>query len=169
MEFFQTGNMKDKQQLIKDSATMLTSPDGVPFNFNVLVRKKKAMKNSGVSFEITGEDPITHIRKTCLYYLKDREHNSYLDFFEKSAMDFGLRVPQNRQPSVKHSFKGVYRELLCENIVPEMVYGYGDPAVIRVEEGIIKKEIWYYLVSTSNDAPNSFPICRSRDLIDWNL
>jgi beta-xylosidase len=50
------------------------------------------------------------------------------------------------------------------------LYGYGDPAVLRVEEGVGDEEgTWYYVVVTSNDAPDSFPIIRSRDLSCWEF
>ena len=50
--------------------------------------------------------------------------------------------------------------LLTENISPQILSGYGDPAVLKTDEG-------YYLVATSNDAPDAFPILHSDDLDHW--
>ena len=40
--------------------------------------------------------------------------------------------------------------------------GYGDPAVLETDEG-------YFLVATSNDAPDALPILHSNDLETWQL
>ena len=43
---------------------------------------------------------------------------------------------------------------------PQILVGYGDPAVLKAIEG-------WWLVSTSNDAPDAFPILHSADLQHW--
>ena len=161
--------MQYKTYSMQEAKIVLNSPIEVPFNFTIIVTETKDLKNSECSFEVTGQDPLTNLRKTYQYRLENREHKSYLDFFSKLAEDFGLRLPQNRQQAEKNSFKAIYRNVLCKNLVPEMLYGYGDPAVIKVVEGLNENDVWYYLVVTSNDAPNSFPICRSKDLINWEF
>lgn len=55
-----------------------------------------------------------------------------------------------------------FRPLLTQNLAPEILYGYGDPCVARDADG-------WWLVVTSNDAPQSFPILRSPDLANWSL
>jgi beta-xylosidase len=50
-----------------------------------------------------------------------------------------------------------------------MIYGYGDPAVLRVEPANLTEDTWYYLLSTSNDAPDAFPILRSKNGVDWEF
>ena len=47
-----------------------------------------------------------------------------------------------------------WRPLLTENIHPQILVGYGDPAVLKTDDG-------YWLVATSNDAPDAFPILHS--------
>ena len=47
--------------------------------------------------------------------------------------------------------------LLTENVHPQILVGYGDPAVLKTDDG-------YWLVATSNDAPDAFPILHSNDL-----
>jgi beta-xylosidase len=50
--------------------------------------------------------------------------------------------------------------LLTENVHPQILVGYGDPAVLKDGED-------YWLVATSNDAPDAFPILHSTDLKHW--
>jgi arabinan endo-1,5-alpha-L-arabinosidase len=161
--------MEDKPYPDEEDAVTLTSPEKAPFPFTVLIRGARETKHAGWSFEVTGKDPVRDARKTCLYSLKNREHHAYLDFFEKLAIDFGLRLPQNRRSVPPPSFNAAYREVLCENLAPGMRYGYGDPAVIRVAVGPAEEDTWYYLLATSNDAPDSFPLIRSRNLVDWEF
>ncbi|HZG42131.1 MAG TPA: family 43 glycosylhydrolase, partial [Longimicrobium sp.] len=113
---------------------------------------------------VTGPDP-SGARATEEYELRERTHNAWLDVYAAIARRFGTRVPRNRQPPEPATFRAPFRPLLTENLSPEVLHGYGDPAVIRVDED----GGWYYLVATSNDAPDAFPIARSRDLVDWEM
>jgi arabinan endo-1,5-alpha-L-arabinosidase len=141
---------------------ILRSPGDIPFRFTIVI--SEAAGSSVCTFEITAD--VTTAKKTFFYQVENSNHHSWLSLFEKLSKDFGLRLPVNKQEEKKYSFDIPWRELLTKNLVPEMLYGYGDPAVLRVEE---ENEIWYYLVTTSNDAPHSFPICRSRNLTDWEF
>lgn len=162
--------MKDQENAHKKSETALTFKGSGPFPFTVIFSEAQGEK-SGCSFEVTGKDLGSGLSKTGMYYLADRGHQSYLNFFEELAQDFGIRFPQNRQPTVnpRPTFKAAYREVLLDNLAPGMLYGYGDPALIRVAEGPFRNDPWYYLLATSNDAPDSFPILRSRNLEDWEF
>jgi beta-xylosidase len=53
-----------------------------------------------------------------------------------------------------------WRPLLTDNVHPDILAGYGDPAVLKDGED-------YWLVATSNDAPHAFPVLHSRDLEHW--
>jgi arabinan endo-1,5-alpha-L-arabinosidase len=154
----------EEMQDSKNAELVLTSPENTRFSFTIVVEESSNSK--ACTFTISGKGSGTDEIKTSHYHLQNREHNSYLNLFEKLCSDFGLRLPQNKKPLAEYSFKGTYKQLLTKNLVSEMLYGYGDPAVLRVEQG---KETWYYLVTTSNDAPDSFPICRSQNLIDWQF
>jgi arabinan endo-1,5-alpha-L-arabinosidase len=131
----------------------LAAPDDAPFAFQVVT--------DGEGFTVTGPGadgaPATETQR-----LREHTHNGWLDLFAALAPRFGTRVPRNRRPPEIPDFRAPYRPLLTENLTPQVLHGYGDPAVIRVGE-------WWYLVATSNDAPDSFPIARSRDLHDWEL
>ncbi|MCU1329863.1 MAG: hypothetical protein JWN34_5233 [Bryobacterales bacterium] len=94
------------------------------------------------------------------FVIRAHEHESYLDFFASLARHFGTRTPLNRMPSLRPGCSVEYVPLLTENLGTGIRYGYGDPAVLRFDG-------WYYLVVTSNDAPDAFPILRSRDLHEW--
>ena len=88
----------------------------------------------------------------------------YLDFYAAAADALGTRRPRNRMdhaappPAVRH------RPLLTQPLSPDVRYGYGDPAVLRVAE----EQAWYMVV-TSNDAAGAFPILRTRDLLEWEM
>ena len=144
---------------------VLRSPQTLPVGFEIKISEQH--ENSPYCFEISGPEKSSGNRVTRMYKVKEQDHNAYLDLFETLSKDFGLRLPQNRSKnSQKRNSNVHYREVLTENIHSEMLHGYGDPAVIRVEES--DKTI-YYLLVTSNDAPQSFPILRSTDLIHWEF
>ena len=96
------------------------------------------------------------------YRLPAAGQQDYLDFYARAADDLGTRRPHNRQtrtlppPAIRH------RPLLTAPLSSDILYGYGDPAVLWVEE-----ERAWYMVATSNDAPDAFPILRTRDLAQW--
>ncbi|MDB5208005.1 MAG: hypothetical protein JWR72_3080 [Flavisolibacter sp.] len=161
--------MKDGNNQLRTADMMLTSPAGTPYPFTIIIRDAWPIKHPVCAFEIKGTDPKTAFAKMCKYELDNREHKAYLDFFEKLSNDFGLRLPQNRKPAEKKVFNITYRKVLTENLHPGMIYGYGDPAIIRVDNRQGFAAAIYYVVSTSNDAPDSFPIVRSKDLVDWEF
>jgi hypothetical protein len=146
----------------------LTSPAGLPFDFFVAITDKGGDNDQERLIAVTGNHVVTKQRKTNEYILHATGHNSYLNFFEQLSSDFGLRLPQNRKEEKKSSFMIPYKEVLSSNIAPGILYGYGDPAAILVNEGV-KEDRWYYIVSTSNDAPDSFPIIKSKDLKQWSF
>jgi arabinan endo-1,5-alpha-L-arabinosidase len=161
--------MTDSGRATTDEEQRLSPADRLPFNFSVTIREATGLNSAGCTFEVTGPDPITNLHKTSNYNLDNRDHKAYLDFFEQLALDYGLRLPQNRQPAIAPGFRAPYQVILRDNIAPGMVYGYGDPAVIRVAAGIAGPETRYYLLATSNDAADSFPILRSANLVDWEF
>ncbi len=95
------------------------------------------------------------------YLIPTATQQDFSLFFRELAEDFGTRVPHVFAEEVDHppaSFP--WRPLLTENVHPQILVGYGDPAVIR--DGAD-----YWLVCTSNDAPDAFPILHSVDLEHW--
>lgn len=117
-----------------------------------------------VAAEVTPEglrivrpDGVTHD-----YDVGDRSQAAWLDVHEAMARDLDLRPPAARRPFEAPPGGVRYRPILTEPVAPEILYGYGDPAVIRWGEN-------YVLTVTSNDAPDAFPILTSRDLTDWRL
>jgi arabinan endo-1,5-alpha-L-arabinosidase len=101
----------------------------------------------------------------------DGEHRSYVvptatqqdfsAFFRNLSRDFGTRMPHVYAGAVEHPAAGIrWSPLLTENLHPQILVGYGDPAVLKTEEG-------WWLVATSNDAPDAFPILHSIDLEHW--
>jgi GH43 family beta-xylosidase len=95
------------------------------------------------------------------YDLAGREAQHYSEFFRDLCRDFGTRLPHlfaDLAELADHATE--WQPLLTESVSPRMLAGYGDPAVLRTDDG-------YYLLATSNDAPDAFPILHSTDLIRW--
>jgi arabinan endo-1,5-alpha-L-arabinosidase len=96
------------------------------------------------------------------YRLPDDQHASYQSFYTELARDFGTLAPEVQagpalDPDAPESD---WRPLIRENLSPRILCGYGDPAVLK-DGGD------YWLVATSNDAPDAFPILHSHDLEHW--
>lgn len=156
--------MKEQNESNDHEGIVLQTPAGAPYGYSIRVDQDQLNPQLllfSINDNTAGNDAAT---KT--YQLQQRDHSSYLDLFEQLANDFGLRMPQNRRPVHTPTFKVNYTEVLTENMDAGMLYGYGDPAVLHMEDG---QQTWYYLLATSNDAANSFPILRSNDLKDWEF
>jgi arabinan endo-1,5-alpha-L-arabinosidase len=99
--------------------------------------------------------------ETRRYHIAGGEQHDYTAFFRELARDFGMRAPhQHEDPPAAAQEEPDWRPLLTENLSPRILAGYGDPAVLRTDQG-------WFLVATSNDAPDAFPILRSADLRSW--
>jgi GH43 family beta-xylosidase len=95
------------------------------------------------------------------YALPGNTQQHYVEFLAQLARDFGTRMPHMLDAAIEHPPAHIrWRPLLTENIHPQILVGYGDPAVLKTDRG-------YYLVATSNDAPDAFPILHSEDLQHW--
>ena len=95
------------------------------------------------------------------YVLANATQQDFSLFYCQLSRDFGTRMPEifgdeteRPKPSIR------WRPLLTENATPQILCGYGDPAVLKTESG-------YWLVATSNDAPDAFPLLHSTDLEHW--
>ncbi|QIK79135.1 family 43 glycosylhydrolase [Sphingomonas piscis] len=97
---------------------------------------------------------------TKAYDLPGSEYQHYVDFFAALAADFGTRLPHLHRTFEHPPSAVLWQPLLTENAHPQILCGYGDPAVLKTDDG-------YWLVATSNDAPDSFPILHSDDLLHW--
>ncbi|GAC1575871.1 MAG: hypothetical protein NVS3B5_07140 [Sphingomicrobium sp.] len=84
----------------------------------------------------------------------------YEMFFEELARDFEMRRPRHFEAVPAPAAEPPWRPLITDNLSPRILSGYGDPAVIKDTDG-------YWLVATSNDAPDAFPILHSDDLEHW--
>lgn len=118
------------------------------------------------TFRVTARSRGGAEARTRTYELGTVSQAAYLDLFERIANDF-----ETRSSAERHRVNGTtgarLRPLLTKNISAEVLYGYGDPGALRVREP--NGGASYYVVVTSNDAPQSFPILRSRDLSAWEL
>ena len=94
------------------------------------------------------------------YRIPGGEHADYLQFFTEVAEDFGTRSPLSFPTPSAEPGDVAWRPLIVSNLHERTSAGYGDPAVLRVDDG-------YVLVATSNDALDAFPIVFSPDLQSW--
>ena len=85
------------------------------------------------------------------------EQEDYPAFFAPWPRDFGTRVPARLRRRLAPAPKARSRLAAADHRESHRadLAGYGDPAVLKTDEG-------YVLVATSNDAPDAFPILRSR-------
>ncbi|MEO8454657.1 MAG: glycoside hydrolase family 43 protein [Sphingomicrobium sp.] len=95
------------------------------------------------------------------YVVPTGTQQDFSDFYRKLAADFGTRMPEIFGDELERPVPAIqWRPLLTENIHPQILVGYGDPAVLKTDDG-------YWLVATSNDAPDAFPLLHSHDLEHW--
>jgi len=119
--------------------------------------------NFDVELADTGEGLTVAVRgggKTKVYALPGRNQGDFARFQAELAADFGTRPPESPVAYASDADDPPWRPLLTENIHPKILAGYGDPAVIRTDQG-------YYLAATSNDAVDCFPLLHSDDLEQW--
>ena len=120
-------------------------------NFNI------APRHEGDGFRIdVGADGRSHS-----YLVPTATQQDFNAFFRELAHDFGTRMPHvYSRASQRPEATFPWTPLLTENVDPRILVGYGDPAVLRTDEG-------WWLIATSNDAPDAFPILHSSDLRRW--
>ena len=123
--------------------------------------------NSPISFEVDavadGDGSRIAVSADGLkraYRLPGGSQQDYIDFYAALAEDFGTRPVRGMAGAPTLSEEPRWQPLLTDNRHPKILYGYGDPAVLKTPDG-------YYLLATSNDAPDAFPILRSADLVQW--
>jgi len=103
---------------------------------------------------------VTAFGKTRRYRIGGGDQSDYFRFFAELAEDFGTRSPGSFEEPSGESGTPPWTPLVTEPLSPGTLYGYGDPAVLKVDGGWI-------LTATSNDAPDAFPILFSPDLEHW--
>jgi len=96
------------------------------------------------------------------YRIEGGEQHDYTAFYDALAADYGTRRPHVVETAPEPPSGPRWQPLLIDNLSDRIRCGYGDPAMLRTDEG-------YVLVATSNDAPDAFPILRSDDLETWSL
>ncbi len=100
-----------------------------------------------------------------VHRLADWRPDSVTAFLSALAADTGARAPGEHIDLAPADSQPNLRPLLVENAGPGILYGYGDPSVLRTR-GPDGDWRWW-LVCTSNDAPDAFPLLWSDDLQRW--
>ena len=94
------------------------------------------------------------------YRIAGGEQGDYAAFFAELARDYGARAPASSETPRVDPVGAPWKALIVDNLSELTHAGYGDPAVLRVDDG-------WVLTATSNDALDAFPILHSRDLEHW--
>ena len=108
----------------------------------------------GEATDLTVTDGSGRVRR---FRIGGGEQSDYAMFFAELAGDYGTRVPASFEAPDAEPGPIQWKPLIVENRHSRTIAGYGDPAVLKVDDGWI-------LTATSNDAPDSFPILQSADL-----
>jgi hypothetical protein len=103
---------------------------------------------------------ITSEGSTRSYRVEGGEQHDYTTFYDRIAADYGMRRPHHVEHVPEAPSGPLWRPLITTNLSAQILAGYGDPAMLKTDEG-------YYLIATSNDAPDALPILRSRHLATW--
>ena len=112
-------------------------------------------EGDGFRIDVTGDG------RSHSYVVPTATQQDFTAFFRELANDFGLRMPHAYSRATERPPAAFpWRPLLTENVHPQILVGYGDPAVLKTGDG-------WWLVATSNDAPDAFPILHSDDLRKW--
>lgn len=112
-------------------------------------------EGEGYRIDVTGDG------RSKSYAVPSDTQQDFSRFYRELSEDFGTRLPHVFEEVVEHPPAHIpWRPLLTENIAPKILVGYGDPAVFKDGND-------YWLVATSNDAPDAFPILHSKDLLHW--
>ncbi|MEO7278274.1 MAG: glycoside hydrolase family 43 protein [Sphingomicrobium sp.] len=99
--------------------------------------------------------------QTHSYAIPTATHQDFTAFFRALSNDFGTRPPSaDSSPRNRSPAPIAWRPMLTHNVHPQILVGYGDPAVLKTDDG-------WWLTATSNDAPDAFPILHSTDLEQW--
>lgn len=94
------------------------------------------------------------------YRIESRDQGAHADFFAALAKDFGTRVPHMVADPPVSGPDVPWTEVVTDNLCAATIAGYGDPAVLAVDDG-------WVLTATSNDSPDAFPLLHSADLANW--
>ncbi|WP_205480789.1 glycoside hydrolase family 43 protein [Sphingomonas arenae] len=126
----------------------MTSPDTPPFVVDATA------SGEATRFSVSAGG------KTRDYLVRKGEQADYTTFFGELAEDFGMRLPHAADIPQMDRHPAEWKPLIIHNLHPGTHAGYGDPAVLKVDDG-------WVLTATSNDAADAFPVLFSPDLQTW--
>lgn len=127
----------------------MTSADNLAFSIDLVA------DGEATDLVVTSSDGARHE-----YRIAGGEQHDYTAFYDRIAADHGMRRPHHVEHAPDAPSGPRWQPLITTNLSPRILCGYGDPAVLRNDDG-------YYLIATSNDAPDALPILHSTDLETW--
>src|SRR5688500_17097425 len=88
-----------------------------------------AEEGEGVRFDVRASNGAAKS-----YFVAASEQPLYAQFFAELSSDFGTRVPHMLAEAAEHPPSEIpWRPLLTDNISPQILCGYGDPAVLKTD------------------------------------
>ena len=90
-------------------------------------------EGEGTRFLVSASDG-----RTRRYHVNGGEHPHYLQFYTELAEDFGTRPPGSIEAPLAEPGDIPWTPLLVDNIASNIHYGYGDPAVLKVDDGWLR-------------------------------
>lgn len=140
-----------------ESYTLLSPPScRIEFHIRLEVTEDEGVKTTHFTIEEVGSSNGGRS-----YSIIGLKQGAWLEFSHSLARDFALSYAPPTEPIGEGINSSL--PLLPFAIDHRILYGYGDPAVLFVEGR------GYFLVATSNDAEDAFPILYSEDLTSWEL
>ena len=127
----------------------MTDTDSLPFSVSPVA------DGEATDLVVTSRDGSSRA-----YRIAGGEQSDYTAFYDLLAADYGMRRPHHVEQVPAAPSGPAWKPLLTTNLSPQILCGYGDPAVLKTDDG-------YFLIATSNDAPDALPILRSDDLESW--
>lgn len=139
-----------------------------PVSYEIAVTKSGCDEDTALTLNVRATDEGIGICHTfCIPSFRPRNYELLLKALSNTL---GTSPPHNQRTNASVLDDLPFECLLTDPLHPDIIYGYGDPAVLRVEgHDINESGPRFYMVSTSNDAPNAFPIVTSKDLSHWEF
>ncbi len=126
-------------------------------------RLELCTRDGTLELSVFADDPEGRPRAS-VHRIDPDSHQSWLDVFADLGRRYGLRAAGTAAADARAAHPAL-RPVLDRNLSAGIRYGYGDPAVTRVDSPDGSARWWLYV--TSNDAPDAFPILSSDDLETW--
>ena len=77
------------------------------------------------------------------YRIAGNEQHDYTAFYDRIAADYGMRRPHHVEQAFAAPSGPRWQPLITTNLLPQILCGYGDPAVLKTDEGYYYEGYYY--------------------------